>query len=66
MISDLGSVALVTVLSAIIGRIRSRPNLSLEVRHGAYRDFRHAVLRAVLASDLWATTRPGILGAGWS
>lgn len=43
-----------------------RSNLPTEVRYAAYRDFRHAVLRALLSLDLWTAARPGFVGALWS
>ncbi len=53
-------------VGGLVEQRRRRPNLPLEVRYDAYQGFRHAVLRALLALDLWTIARPTIIGAIWT
>lgn len=52
--------------SSLYERAGKRPDLPLEVRYRVYREFRHSVLRALFALDMWTVVRPGIRGAVWS
>jgi hypothetical protein len=53
-------------VSDLVGQKLRRPNLPLELRYRSYQGFRHAVLRALLALDLWTIARPTFVGAIWS
>ena len=70
MIPELISAAVGDLVTKAVGELVDhtvkRSNLPTEVRYAAYRDFRHAALRALLALDVWTTARPGLVGAAWS
>jgi hypothetical protein len=66
MASTVGIEVVLHQLAELIPLPWQRPNLSPELRYGAYRDFRHAVLRTLLALDLWTETNPSLLGGFWS
>lgn len=70
MIAELISATLGDSVAQAVGRLVAeklkRANLPTEARYAAYRDFRHAALRALLALDVWTTARPGLVGAAWS
>ena len=66
MASTVGIEVVLHQLAELIHLPWQRPNLSPELRYGAYRDFRHAVLRTLMALDLWTEVKPGLRGGLWS
>ncbi len=57
------------VLNAVLdlaARPFKRPIASPELRYPVYKDFRQAVMRSVLALDLFTTVNPSIVGLVWS
>jgi hypothetical protein len=66
MASTVGIEVVLHQLAELIPLPWQRPNLSPELRYGAYRDFRHAVLRTLMALDLWTEIKPGFRGGLWT